>query len=158
MKKHLLFQVGLLMISIAVFSQPSGPTSHTNSGYSPLLPALCGPYNVGAGQAYTTLTSAIIDLNARGVSCPVSFILTDNVYASETFPITIGTVTGTSFTNTVTIKPGTGKTPTITGSSTSAILILNGSKYIIIDGSNSGGSDKSLTWANTKYYNQYLYY
>ncbi len=149
MKKYLLFQVALLIISIAVFGQPTSPTSHTNSGYSPLLPALCGSYNVGAGQAYTTLTSAIIDLNARGVSCPVSFILTDNTYSSETFPITIGTIAGTGFTNTVTIKPGTGKTPTITGSSTSAILILNGSKFIIIDGSNSGGSDKSLTWANT---------
>jgi hypothetical protein len=29
------------------------------------------------------------------------------------------------------------------------MLILNGADYIIIDGSNSGGSDKSLTWENT---------
>lgn len=118
------------------------------TGYNPLL-ALCGSYNVGVGQTYTTLTAAINDLNANGISCPVTFILTDNAYPSETFPITIGIIGGTSYTSTVTIKPGPGKTPVFTGSSASAILIINGSKYIIIDGSNSGGSDKSLTWENT---------
>ncbi|MCX6251865.1 MAG: T9SS type A sorting domain-containing protein [Bacteroidetes bacterium] len=157
MKTILLFCSVFLVTHISIFGQtenvsgnpernqyllPSGPAS-------PLLPPLCGSYNVGTGQTYTTLTAAISALNSWGVSCAVSFILTDNTYPSETFPITINAIAGTSFTSTVTIKPGAGKTPVITGSSASAILLLNGAKYIIIDGSNSGGSDKSLTWANT---------
>ena len=158
MKKNLLFCAAFLVTSITLFAQtivfhqnPEDSQSilPTSARSQPLLPALCGSYNVGTGQTYATLTAAISDLSSRGVSCPVSFILTDNTYPSEIFPITIGIVAGTSFTNTVTIKPGTGKTPVITGSSTSAILILNGCKYIIIDGSNSGGTDKSLTWVNT---------
>jgi len=158
MKKNLLFYAAFLMTSVTIFAQTFD--SKLNSGNNqtiipshvpsqPLLPPLCGSYNVGTGQTYITLTAAISDLSSRGVSCPVSFILTDNTYPSETFPITIGIITGTSFTNTVTIKPGAGKTPVITGSSTTAILILNGCKYILIDGSNSGGTDKSLTWVNT---------
>ncbi|MCX6245093.1 MAG: T9SS type A sorting domain-containing protein [Bacteroidetes bacterium] len=149
MKKYLLLPVALFMANVFVSGQTLNPVSAGNAAYSPLLPTLCGSYNVGAGQIYVTLTAAIADLNSRGVSCPVTFVLMDNTYPSETFPITIGTVAGVSFTNTVTIKPGAGKTPVISGSSATAILIINGSKYVIIDGSNSGGSDKSLSWANT---------
>jgi hypothetical protein len=149
MKKALLFCAAFLMISNTVFTQTFGFRQTNYSPSLPLLTPLCGSYNVGAGQTYTTLTAAVNDLTSRGVSCAVTFILTDNAYPSETFPITIGTVTGTSYTNTVTIKPATGKTPLITGSSASAILMLSGCNYIIIDGSNSGGTDRSLTWANT---------
>ncbi|MCX6251866.1 MAG: T9SS type A sorting domain-containing protein [Bacteroidetes bacterium] len=159
MKKILFFCFVFLVTQFAVFGQtenltgksegnqhllPSAPTIRQ----APLVP-MCGSYNVGAGQTYTTLTVAITDLNSRGVSCAVTLVLTDNSYASETFPISINTVAGSSIANRVTIKPGAGKTPVISGSSATAILILNGSKYITIDGSNSGGTDKSLTLTNT---------
>jgi len=148
MKKLLLFLSAIQILAVAVSGQTSPVVPGPGTNLSPLTP-LCGSYNVGAGQTYATLTAAIADLTTKGASCAVTFVLTDNTYPSETFPITIGAITGTSFTNTVTIKPGSGKTPLISGSSASALLILNGAKYIIIDGSNSGGSDKSLSWANT---------
>ncbi|MFA5404904.1 MAG: hypothetical protein WC358_08220, partial [Ignavibacteria bacterium] len=40
-------------------------------------------------------------------------------------------------------------TSTISGSSSTSVIKLNGANYITIDGSNSGGTDKSLTIKNT---------
>jgi trimeric autotransporter adhesin len=127
----------------AVTVPPTSPNTYT------ILGSLCGTYTVGAGQTYTTLTAAIADLNAKEITCPVIFRLTDATYASETFPITIVPNIGSGATNTVTISPASGVTATISGTSASGILILSGADYIIIDGSNSGGTDKSLTIENT---------
>src|SRR5205823_1213923 len=53
-------------------------------------------------------------------------------------------------TNTMTIKPGGGATPTISGSSPSAIIELQGADYVTIDGSNTnGGTTRDLTIQNT---------
>ena len=62
--------------------------------------------------------------------------LTDATYASETFPITINANSGSSATNTVTIKPANGVNPSISGSSISCVIVLNGADYVTIDGSN----------------------
>ncbi|MCX6249756.1 MAG: hypothetical protein NTX61_03295 [Bacteroidetes bacterium] len=127
----------------AASTPPTTPSTYTILGY------LCGSYNVGIGQTYTTLTAAIADLNTKEVPCAVTFVLTDNTYPSETFPITINPNSGSTSANTITIQSAAGKTPVITGSSASGILILNGIDYLIIDGSNSGGADKSLTFENS---------
>jgi hypothetical protein len=112
---------------------------------------LSGDYLVGTVKttAYTTLTAAVNDLNLLGISGSVNFILTDATYPSETFPIIIGPVSGSSPTKTVTIKPNTGVSATISGSSTTGIMVLYGCDYVILDGSNSGGTDRNLTWENT---------
>ncbi|MCX6246080.1 MAG: hypothetical protein NTU98_15405 [Bacteroidetes bacterium] len=127
----------------AVSTPTTSPSTYT------ILGSLCGTYTVGVGKTYATLTAAITDLNAKEITCPVIFQLTDATYGSETFPITINPNIGSSVTNTVTIRPASGVTSTISGSSASGIIILNGADYIIIDGSNSGGLDKSLTIENT---------
>ena len=113
-----------------------------------IVGSLCGTYNIGAGQAYTTITSAINDLNNLEVTCPVVFQLTDATYPSETFPLTINNPTGVSVVNTVTIRPASGVTPTIQGSA-SCIIKFNSASNITIDGSNSGGTDRSLSISNT---------
>jgi len=110
---------------------------------------LCGTYNVGVGQTYATLTAAIADLNQKPVDCPVVFQLTDNSYTSETFPILINNPTGVNATNTVTIRPAPGVEAAISGTTTSAIIQMNQSHYIILDGSNNGSSSKNLTISNT---------
>ncbi len=101
-------------------------------------------------STYLTITAALADLNPLGVSGPVNFLLNDATYPAETFPLAIN-IAGTAPTavNTVTFKPNTGVTSTISGSSTSSIFQLNGADYITIDGSNSGGTDRSLTISNT---------
>ena len=51
---------------------------------------------------------------------------------------------------TVTIKPNAATTATISGTAAAAALIkLNGADRVIVDGSNSGGKDRSLTITNT---------
>jgi hypothetical protein len=100
-------------------------------------------------RVYSSISAAITDLNSRGVSGAVTFLLTDASFIYESFPITINQVSGSSASNTITFKPASGVTASISGSSSTGIFNLNGADYIIFDGSNSGGSDKSLTIVNT---------
>ena len=113
-----------------------------------VTPSLGGPYTVGSGQNYATLTAAVAAYNAATCfSGNVVFNLMDTTYSTaETFPITI-TANANAGTKTLTIKPNT--TATITGATTTSILKLNGADYIIIDGSNAGSTDRSLTISNT---------
>ncbi|MCF6130412.1 PKD domain-containing protein [Flavobacterium sp. AS60] len=139
--------------SITVGS-PQTPTVTAPSGSRTIVGTMSGTYLVGAGKSYpnfTTITSAISDLNSRGVSGAVTLSLdTDYVSTSETFPLTFGTVAGVSATNTITVKPATGATPTISGSNATTIFDLSAGKYVTIDGSNTvGGTTKNLTISNT---------
>ncbi len=66
----------------------------------------------------------------------------------QALPLTINANPGSSATNTITIKPNTGVTATITGTVASGPLITIKANYVTIDGSNSGGTDRSLTITN----------
>ena len=113
-------------------------------------PTIMGNFNTGTGGDFTTLTAAVAALNGRVITGPVTITLTDNSYAGETFPITIQPNGGASATNTITIKPGAGAQPVISGSSTSALIVLNGADYVTIDGSNTvGGTTRDMTLTNT---------
>jgi hypothetical protein len=124
---------------------PTTPWSYS------IMQGISGTFTVGTSRGdYSTLTAAVADLNAKVLTGPVTFLLIDAAYPSETFPIVIAANGGSSATNTLTIKPNTGVTATIAGSLASGTLIkLNGADYVTIDGSNSGGSDKSLTITNS---------
>jgi hypothetical protein len=76
--------------------------------------------------------------------------LTDATYPGETFPITIAANAAFSATNTVTIKPAPGVSPSLIGSSASSMINLNGADWVTIDGSNTiGGTSRDLTITNT---------
>jgi hypothetical protein len=107
---------------------------------------------------YPTLTSAVNDINERGVSGPVRFLLVDTLYSSnETFPININYIGGASSVNTVTIKPSTGVNSTIVSTAYASFILYN-SQFINIDGANStGGNTKNLTLNNTLGTTIYLY-
>ncbi|HZV69060.1 MAG TPA: hypothetical protein VFG10_05925 [Saprospiraceae bacterium] len=113
----------------AVTTPPSSPNTYniqsTLSG---------GTYTVGVGGAYTTLTAAVAAYNSSCLTGTIIFNLIDATYPSETFPITINANTDANATNTLTIKPTLTGT-TITGSSATALITLNGADYITIDGS-----------------------
>ena len=130
------------------------PANDQITGTFEVLAPLCGTYQVGTGQPapFNTLTGAVGRLNNLGVSCAVVFELAASSYTTpaETFPIVINAIPGASATNTITIRPAAGQTPTISGSLASGALIkLNGADYVTIDGSNSGGTDRSLTITNS---------
>jgi trimeric autotransporter adhesin len=112
----------------ACSTPPTTPYSYIIVG------ALCGNYNVGAGQVYPTLTAAVADLNLKEITCPVTFTLTDaNYSAGETFPLVINAMAGASAVNTVTIKPAAGVAPLISGNSATSIFKFNGTQYLTID-------------------------
>ena len=120
------------------------------SGSITVVVPVSGSHMVGTGQEYSSITTALSDLNTRGVSGPVTLLLT-STYSSggEAFPITINPILGATSTNTITIKPATSVSPTISGSS-SCIVRLNSADFIVIDGSNTnGGTTRDLTITNT---------
>ena len=127
----------------AVSTAPTTPYSYVNQA------ALAGPYNVGVGQTYTTLTAAVTAYNSSCLSGAVTFLLVDANYPSETYPITINANPFASSTNTLTIKPNTGVNATISGNDATAIFKLNGADYVTIDGSNNGTTSVNLTITNT---------
>ncbi|MFA9213966.1 MAG: hypothetical protein ACEQSR_08995, partial [Candidatus Methylacidiphilales bacterium] len=100
-------------------------------------PALSGVYTIGATGDFTSITEAAIALNSAGVSGPVTFNLIDNLYATSTgevFPISFNNIVGTSAINTITFKPALGTQPLISDSSSASIFVINGTKWINIDG------------------------
>lgn len=135
------------------FVASSGDASIINFGVDvETAPPMSGTYYVGSDKNcpnFKTITNAIYNLNIRGVSGAVTFILTDTSYSSETLPITINQITGASLLKTIIIKPNTGVTSKISGSSVTSVIKLNGADFVTIDGSNSCGTDKNLTIQNT---------
>ncbi|MBK8449185.1 MAG: hypothetical protein IPL42_03805 [Saprospiraceae bacterium] len=76
-------------------------------------------------------------------------MLIDPTYPTETYPISINQVPGQSAINTLTVRPNAGNTVMMSGSSTSSIIKFNGADWVTLDGSNSGGTDRSWTIVNT---------
>ncbi|MCX6243594.1 MAG: T9SS type A sorting domain-containing protein [Bacteroidetes bacterium] len=130
------------------YNPPAAGTPPTPPNTYSVVAGICGTFDVGVGKTYTTLTAAIADLNAKVITCPVTFVLNDATYStSETFPIIINANAGSSPGNTVTITPKAGVNVTVTSTTATALLKLYGADYIIIDGVNAAGS--SLTFNNT---------
>lgn len=116
--------------------------------------ALCGGYIIDADYGhFSSITNAVAHLNAHGVSCPVTFVLNDTLYANNTgemFPIEITAAA----THTVKFKPAANKNVLInaynaaTWIPVTAVFKLNGAKNILFDGSNFGSNSKNLTITN----------
>ncbi len=118
----------LFMLSIAgaAFSQP-----------------LAGTYTVGgAAPNYATLDAAITDLNARGVSAPVTFAVRTGTYTPPAAGYVLTNVATMSAVNTVTIRPDANAIVTFDGTLTVPIFNLSGCKYFIIDGWGGAGTLK----------------
>lgn len=131
-----------------------------NSGYnyfnigteSPITCPNVTPLKVGPTGDFTSLTDVATVLNLLPVNCDLTFEFQTTYNSSvETFPITFNQFTyGTGGPFTVTIRPETGATTTITGTHATALIQCNGADRIIIDGRAGGtGSTKALTISNT---------
>jgi hypothetical protein len=133
---------------------PAAITPPSNAYTYKIVPGMCGLFHVGVGQDFPTLTAAMDTLKKKAVTCPLILELTDNSYPSETWPMVIGRISGASATNTITIRPAAGVTPVFATSYLGvspnpwSMLSFNGTEYVILDGSNSGGSDRSMTFSN----------
>jgi hypothetical protein len=135
-----------------VTTPPTSPNSY------PISSTLSGTYTVGAAGNFTTLTAAVAAYNNSCIGGAIVFSLIDPTYPSETFPITIAANPNASAVNTLTIQPATGNAATITGSTTTGIIILNGADFVTINGTNSStvnsvcplvSASRDLTISNT---------
>lgn len=138
--------------SITVGGNVYTPSVTAPAGARQVLGAMSGTYNVGNSQTLSTITRAITELNDRGASGAINFVLTDALYNSasgEAFPITINAYPGMSAVNRLSIYPSGGVSSVLTGKSNSALLVLNGAKYVTIDGRQGGsGAANSFTIQN----------
>jgi len=130
----------------ACSTAPTTPSTYT------IVAPFSGTFHVGVGKTYATLTAAANDFNSKVLTGPVTFILDDASYASETIPISFNANAGSSAVNTLTIKPNTDVSPLFSYAPTTAVGIieLNGIDFITINGSNNGTNSKNLTIWNTK--------
>jgi hypothetical protein len=118
------------------------------------VPPVSGAINVGTGQTYTSLTNPggiFQALNTAGISGNVTINITSDLTA-ETGAVALNQLAESGAGGyTVTIKPS-GAVRVISGTSaaTSGLIILNGADRIVIDGSTSGGTDRSLTITNNQ--------
>ncbi|MFA4839823.1 MAG: YCF48-related protein [Candidatus Neomarinimicrobiota bacterium] len=116
--------------------------------------ALAGEYYIPKGtheKGFATLGAAISSLNSLGTQAAVKFLVDDNLNELGTeLIITRNDLTAETG---VTIKPATGKTPTITitgfpttGNHSKQGFTIENASFITIDGSNTeGGTTKDLT-------------
>ncbi|MBD2723738.1 Ig-like domain-containing protein [Hymenobacter armeniacus] len=132
---------------------PPGTTAPTAPNQFLVQGALAGPYYVGTGtspdptRTYATLTAAVAAYNANTLGGAVTFALLDAAYSTaETFPITLNANPDASATNTLTIKPLVAAT--ISGTNTTALVVLNGANYVTLDGAIGTGTTQDLTLAN----------
>ena len=125
----------------ACSTPPSGPNSYT------ILENISGIKHIGVGKDFTTLGEAAVAINTRWISGPLTLVLDDPTYPSETFPISFSTNPGSSPTNILTIRPNTGVSPVLQAVA-SGLFNFNGIDYLVIDGSNNGTNTKDLSIKN----------
>lgn len=136
---------------IDTFILMDGDVQYTAPGFIEITPDLrkrFGRSILGDEIAgiYSSLTAAVNDLGSRGIQGPVQFSLVDVLYSTETFPLTLNNIFGTSAVNTVTFKPAAGVNPQIVMTTGTAVFKILNSNNIIIDGSNTvNGSSRDLS-------------
>ena len=82
---------------------------------------LNGTYTIGGTSPdYTTLSAAISDLNANGVSGPVIFNIRDGSYSGTSWMGSINNITGASSSNTITFRSQSGNKANVTISGNSS--------------------------------------
>ncbi len=96
--------------------------------------ALSGTYTIGGSSpSYSTLTTAVSALTTNGVSGPVTFNIRSGTYSEH---VSIGAITGTSSTNTVTFQSETGTNTDVIVSYSAAtsnnnyVIKMNGADYV----------------------------
>ena len=113
---------------------------------------LNGTYEVGATGQWTSLTSAIADLQYCMSDDVILELQSTYDATGETFPINF-TGLPTSASVTLTVRPKTGVTEIITSSSTTGTILLDGADYIYFNGSpvspNTMSNANNLTISNT---------
>lgn len=129
---------------------PRTPTVQAPAGSRTIiLGTVSGTKTVGSGGDYATLTAAAAAINSGGLSGNTILSILNNL--SEPGAVVINQWAECAPGGyTLTIKPASGVTATVSGSVNSGALIkLNGADRVTIDGSNNGSNSRDLTITNT---------
>lgn len=101
------------------------------------------------GCTYINIGQAFNDINSKTILGAINLIITaDYSSTQDSFPLILNSNPGSNATNSITLKPDNGVNASITGTSISSILMLNGADYFILDGSNNGSSSQNLIVKN----------
>jgi hypothetical protein len=130
---------------------PALPAPRVHGSSSDLVPIPPGTYTIGPGGTYPTLADAVADLQTSGVAGGGTVFFHFNT--SMTYSgagQTIGGYPGQSAANPVVFRPAPGITATVnfvggTGVDSTFGLRFLTAAGVTWDGSNSGGTDRSLT-------------
>lgn len=137
--------VGTYTMTAAVTTPDGNNTNDSVGGSFTVIAPFTGTLNVGAGETYTSLTNTgglFEAINAAGATGNLTIGISSNL-STETGSVLLNEVSG-GFT--VTIKPvGAARTISGTSSATAGLIGFNSADNVTIDGSLSGGSDRSLT-------------
>jgi hypothetical protein len=129
------------------------PLTGTINQYTLKTGAFTADVTIGAAGTYTSLTKAgglFAAINAGGLTANINAVILDatlNEDGTNALNAIDYGCTGGPYT--LTIKPAAGVAVAITGSSSAALIKLNGADYVTFNGLNTGGSSLSITNTNT---------
>jgi hypothetical protein len=119
-----------------------------------IMLSLTGTYTIGVSALsdFSTITAAANQYNQSFIAGAVNFVLIDTLYSTnESFPIVFNDRPGTSATNEIKLFPSpniSGARITGTSLTGNALLVLNGAKHFVIDGSKNGTNSRDLSIEN----------
>lgn len=123
---------GRALLLVAVFMCVAGATA--------IAQPLAGTYTIGgAAPNYATIEAAITDLNARGVSAPVTFAIRSGTYTPPATGYVLSQVATMTSTNTVTFRPDANAVVTVDGTLSVPIFDFSGGDYYVLDGWGGAG-------------------
>ncbi len=134
--------------SITVGSAQTPTVQAPTGSRTIVLGTLSGTKTIGTGGDYPTLTAAVAALNSGGMSGNTTFSILNNLTEAGAVVINQWAECAPGG-YTLTISPASGTTPTISASSATAVIVLNGADRVTIDGSNNGTNTRDLTISNT---------
>jgi hypothetical protein len=126
------------------------PVSGTNA-YN-LTTGLTGTVTIGASGTYTSITGTgglFEAINNNGIDGNLIAEILDAGIAETGATALNPMQTGCSPSYSLTIRPATGVTTVVSGSSATPLIDLNGADFVTFDGSNSGSSSKDMIIRNT---------
>ncbi|HEX8250183.1 MAG TPA: Calx-beta domain-containing protein, partial [Pyrinomonadaceae bacterium] len=142
--------VGTYTMTATVLTPDSNPANNQVTGSFQVRSPITGTVTVGTGGDYLSLTNPggiFADLNLVGASGNVVINIISDLTA-ETGAVPLNQLAG-GFS--VTIKPsGAARVISGTAPANTGLIILNGADNVTIDGSLSGGNDRSLTITNNQ--------
>jgi hypothetical protein len=128
------------------------PIGGTINSYNIISGGLSGTVTIGAAGTYPSLTGAgglFQAINSSGLTGNVTAAILDASISESGTHALNQMIYGCGGPFTLTIKPASGVTTTLTGSFASGALFRILSNNVTIDGSNSGGTSRDMTLTNT---------